>query len=383
MDDSSLPYFFPEALLPVTRKRPSERERARGFTVKDLDWLKHLRLASHADRSKQAAPMQVDRFLLNTPGNDTAPILAGAFMISPTPDDKKIFLYTPYGGLEKFENAGQLMGELNERLDSPVERVELLRFLSIAQRAALKPGDKITITTSLIEGDAFEDQASTIRLYQSQNAQAMLAELLKLPTLTSMLNATLDSALHTHFPGLDQSKTHMNSFIEETSVDAQGNSVALRRWVDSAPLSEALLKFYQQQAWPLGRTREFFNPKRPHDPADSERAAKDQQLWEKAVKDVAGSLTLSLKFHLETFWNTEVKPGQSRLDLFAEAMSDKSRMDLLFKRQDEIITAQQSQELSALYLPDSTLQKKHRTHFTSKKSVSGSTTHTTSNWPAR
>lgn len=78
------------------------------------------------------------------------------------------------------------------------------------------------------------------------------------------------------------------------------------------------------------------------------------------MKDIAGSLTLSLKFHLDTFWNTEVKPGQSRLTFFAQAMSDKSRMDLLFKRQEKIITAQQSQELSALYLPDSTLRKKHK-----------------------
>lgn len=252
------------------------------------------------------------------------------------------------------------MTELTGRLYTPAMRIDLLRFLSIAQRAALKPGDKLTITTSLIEGDVFEDQATIIRLYQRRNAQAMLAELLKLPTLTSMLNATLNSALHKHFPGLDQSQTRMNSFIEEVAVDSPADSVPARRWVDSAPLSEALLKFYQQQTWPLGRTREFFNPKRPDDPANSERAAKDRQLWEKAVKDIAGSLTLSLKFHLETFWNTEVKPGQSRLAFFAEAMSDKSRMDLLFKRQKKIITAQQSQELSALYLPDSTLRKKHK-----------------------
>lgn len=87
MDDSTLPYFFPEALLPVTRKQPSERERARGFTVKDLDWLKNLLLASHAERSTPTEPMQVDRFLLNTPGNGTPLILAGAFMMGPTPDE--------------------------------------------------------------------------------------------------------------------------------------------------------------------------------------------------------------------------------------------------------------------------------------------------------
>ncbi|MFW0756868.1 dermonecrotic toxin domain-containing protein [Pseudomonas sp. H11T01] len=360
MDDATLPYFFPEALLAESRRQPSERERARSFTVKDLYWLKNLLLASHADRSKQPDPMKVDRLLLNTPGNSPPLILAGAFMIGPTPDDKKVILYTPYGGLEKFENAGTLMAELSERLDTPAQRIELLRFLSIPQRTALKPEDKLTISTSLIEGDVFEDQATTIRLYQSQNVQAMLAELLKLPTLTSMLNATLDSALQKHVPGLDHSKTRMSSFIEDVSGDSPEDSLPVRRGVDSVPLSEALLNFYQKQAWPLGRAREFVNPKRPYDPADSELMAKDKQLWEQAVKTAAGSLTLSLTFHLETFWNTEVNPGQSRLAFFAEAMSDKSRMDLLFKRQDKIITAQQSQQLTALYLPDSTLRKNHK-----------------------
>jgi hypothetical protein len=360
MDDSSLPYFFPEALLPASRKRPSERELARDFTVKDLDWLKNLLFTSHADRSNQSDPMQVDRFLLNTPGNSVPVILAGAFMMGPTPEDQKVFLYTPYGGLEKFENAGKLMAALSERLDIPAQRIELLRFLSITQRAALKPEDKITITTSLIEGDVFVDQAATIRLYQSQNVQAMLAELLKLPTLTSMLNTTLNSQLQAHFPGLDQSKTRMNSFIEEAPDHSQEDNEPVRHWVDSVPLSEALLSFYQKQSWPQGRTREFFNPKRPNDPADSRRAAKDNQLWEKAVKDIAGSLTLLLSFHLESFWNTDVNPGQSRLDFFAEAISDKSRMDLLFKRQNKIITAQQSQQLTTLYLQDSTLRKQHK-----------------------
>lgn len=253
-----------------------------------------------------------------------------------------------------------LIAELTERLDIPAQRTELLQFLSIPQRAALKPEDKFTLTTSLIEGDVFEDQATTIRLYQSQNAQAMLTELLKLPTLTSMLNATLNSTLRTQLPGLDQSQTRMNSFIEEVPVHSPSDNQPVRRWVDSVTLSEALLSFYQKQGWPLGRTREFFNRKRSDEPADPERTAKDKQHWEKAVKDIAGSLTLLLSFHLESFWNTEVNPGQSRLAFFAEAMSDKSRMDLLFKRQEKIITAQQCQQLTTLYLQDSTLRKAHK-----------------------
>lgn len=62
------PYFFDEFLQTVKRKSPSARERALGFSVKDLDWLHTLYYATDAARQNEAVhgyPMKVDRLLAN------------------------------------------------------------------------------------------------------------------------------------------------------------------------------------------------------------------------------------------------------------------------------------------------------------------------------
>jgi hypothetical protein len=95
------PYFFEEFLRPDRRKEPTERERALGFTVKDLDWLNTLYYATDAIRmapTENGYPMRVERLLVGLAGQPPIP-LAGAFMMSPTPDEAKAVLYTPYGGL--------------------------------------------------------------------------------------------------------------------------------------------------------------------------------------------------------------------------------------------------------------------------------------------
>ena len=127
------PYFFDEFLLPTRRKQPTPRERALGFTVKDLDWLHTLYYATETARTDLAAvtyPMKVERLLISAPVQTAIPI-AGAFMMSPTPDDDKAVLYTPYGGLEVFENRAVLLSEVQERLKQPSQRTDLLGRVQI------------------------------------------------------------------------------------------------------------------------------------------------------------------------------------------------------------------------------------------------------------
>lgn len=65
------PYFFDEFLLPVNRSTLSKRERALGFTVKDLEWLHGVYYASDASRQDtrlQSPPMRVEKLLINVAG---------------------------------------------------------------------------------------------------------------------------------------------------------------------------------------------------------------------------------------------------------------------------------------------------------------------------
>jgi hypothetical protein len=135
------PYFFDEFLQPIKRVKPSDREHALGLTMKDLDWLHTLYYATDEARQNSTrgeAPMVVETLLINLAQPPAIP-LAGAFLMSPSPDESKAVLYTPYGGLEVFDSRATLLEQVSERLKDPLERVDLLRFLSISQWTVLSP----------------------------------------------------------------------------------------------------------------------------------------------------------------------------------------------------------------------------------------------------
>jgi hypothetical protein len=203
------PYFFDEFLNTVKRRTPTPRERELGFTVKDLEWLHTLYYATDAarmDSTTHGKPMRVERLLVNLAGQP-ALALAGSFMMSPTPDDAKAVLYTPYGGLELFDSHADLLDSVAERLKQPRQRSDLLRFLSIGERDALPVDAQLTLTTAVIQGAVMQDQEHAILAGQHKNAVAMLDELRKLPSLRQMLDTLLGIMARPYFPGLNQADT--------------------------------------------------------------------------------------------------------------------------------------------------------------------------------
>ncbi len=69
------------------------------LSTADFQWLSHVQLATHALRSQQTPPMLAHRILLNTDDTPAVP-LAGSFILSATPDDRGVMLYTPFDGLK-------------------------------------------------------------------------------------------------------------------------------------------------------------------------------------------------------------------------------------------------------------------------------------------
>ncbi|MGE1156238.1 hypothetical protein [Pseudomonas kitaguniensis] len=343
------PYFFDEFLLPISRKTPSARERALGLTVKDLDWLHNLYYASDAARQDTQLlgyPMRVEKLLINVAGHAPIPI-AGAFLISPTPDAGKALFYTPYGGIQVSDNHAALLVAVREQLADAVQRQDLLKFVSIAQRNALPLGTPIALTTATVEGAVMEDQEQTLRVCQQANVQATLEQLQHTPTLPGMLDTLLGIMARINFPGLDQRHTKVNCFIRNTEDGS-------RRWVDSLPLSEALLQFYVNHAWPKEQTREFANPKHVTTAFTPAQREHDHQQWQTLVEKSANILSKLLESLLQTYWNEDIDNGTSRLELFAQVMAEKFRVDVLLKRQGQIISADESHMLQALFLPDQT-----------------------------
>jgi hypothetical protein len=331
-----LPYFFDEAVLASKAKQPGEREKARSFTLDDLKWLNAVYLATHEARIANSEPMHVDQLLLSVPDAPGIP-LAGAFAMS-RPNDGEVTLYTPWKGLIKFTDMNQLKSKLREWLAQATGKRELLRLLSIEQHSTLPAATTPNIATQIIEGAVFQDQELTLERNQAQNIRTMMGELVKLPTLQSMLDDTLKNALHKPFPKLDQRLTRLKSFV----IDSDDQQL-----LSSHSLSDALLHYYLTNEWPTGDSRVFSNPQH------SVSSNADNQVWESAVKEIAQRFTPHLQGLLKTFWNTPMDNGQSRWELFAEGLRDTFHVKLLLQRQQGVLTTQEYLRLMNLNLePD-------------------------------
>lgn len=341
------PYFFDELQRPVSRKTPSERERTLGFSVKDLDWLLTLYYATDAARQNKKArghPMKVERLLVAISGKP-AIVLAGAFIMSPTPDEARAVLFTPYGGLELFDSRADLLEAVEERLKQPDQRTELLQFLAIEERDALPSEDSLTVNTAAVPGAVMEDQRQGILDAQQKNVVALLDQLRKVPTLRWMLDTLLNIMARRYFPSLDQSDTRVD-FLGKVATDEE------HRLGASMPLREALLQFYVRQGWPTDQTRTFANPGHDASHHTAQQQAKDQQDWDSLVAQTSGTLSALLHSLLQTYWHEDYREGQSRLRFFAQVISDKFRVDLLFKHLDLIVSTEESQTLRAIFLAD-------------------------------
>lgn len=194
-----LPYFFDEAETAAIARQPGDREKALNFSIDDLKWLRAVYLATDTARLAHTPGMQVHRILL-TPDSGSAIPLAGAFSMS-RPNDGEATLYTPWKGLIKYADINDLKNTVKRWLGETAGKRELLRYLSIEQRCTVLAANTLSVSTQSIDGAVFQDQQTVIERNQHHNVTTMLAELIKCPTLRSMLDDALKNALVRHFPG--------------------------------------------------------------------------------------------------------------------------------------------------------------------------------------
>ncbi|MFY0727533.1 dermonecrotic toxin domain-containing protein [Pseudomonas sp. NFX15] len=335
MSTSVTALYFPEALTQPGLWR--ELGKTHGLTRRDFQWFSHIELATQALRDKQTPPMLAKKILLKI--KDRQPVtLAGSFLLTATPDDNGVILYTPYAGIKKFANRAVLTQQLVTQLEAASVEDDLLAFMAQSWRKTVVEADDIELDFQSIEGEVFEDQRDTLLAHQRLNDQALLDELKALPSLTSLLDALLDEQLAVAFPDLDQRQTQVNFYLTTTD---EGST---RRWVNSLTLSDAVLVHYRHQRWPAGQSVEFSHPKKSP-------AVADQPLWQSAVTKLSGKLVSLLTGQLDAYWGAPSADGASRRACFGQAIADQARVQLLLKREAAIITAQQSQDLHALISP--------------------------------
>ncbi|MGE8064723.1 dermonecrotic toxin domain-containing protein [Pseudomonas sp. NPDC089569] len=338
MSTPPAPLYFPKVLN--TPGLWTELGRIHGLTQRDFEWLKHIELTSQRLRSQQARPMIAERILLVAPGHEPV-VLAGSFVLSPTPEMNGVILYTPYAGIQKYYSRAALTEQLLQRLLRKTEDDDLLAFMSLARRKTLTQMSAVQVTYQTIEGDVFEDQRTAILDNQTHDDQAMVDELTTLPTLTSMLDTVLGQLLSPAFPGIDQRQTQVDFYVTST---AGQNSGAVRRWANSLSLNAAVLLHYRNQRWPFDQRPEYSHPQKK-----STRI--DQQHWEIAVTTASAKLISLLSGQLAHFWNEASVDGASRRAFFTRAISEQARTELLLKREADIISPEQFAALHVVIQP--------------------------------
>ncbi|MFM9380701.1 dermonecrotic toxin domain-containing protein [Pseudomonas sp. UV AK001] len=313
-----------------------------GLAEKDFNWLANVRLASDALRREQKPPMLAERVLLNADSKNPVP-LPGAFVLSETPYDKGQILYTPYEGIRKHHSRANLKAQLEERLKSIDDQDALLALLPLAQQRRLQNAERISVTFSIIEGEVFEDRDSTLRHGPELNAQAMLDELKKLPTLTQLLDSALDELLKPHFGALQQSNTRVSVYKARDGESNQSATENVPR-ADTLSLSEAVLVHYRHQRWPGARLPDFSHPGRT-------QGKHDQEQWRNAVTQASGMLPALLFRQLKHYWNSAAALGSTRRAFLARVLEDQARVDWMLKREAGILDANQFNTLHQLIRP--------------------------------
>ncbi|WP_339452580.1 dermonecrotic toxin domain-containing protein [Pseudomonas sp. EA_5y_Pfl2_R50] len=312
---------------------------AHALSDRDFQWLQHVQLATHTLRSEQTPPMLAHRVLLHTEASTTL-TLAGSFILSATPEERAVMLYTPFEGLKKFDSLKALSDHLEQHLNRADEDDRLLAFMALAQRKHLVEKRGISVTYQFIEGDLFDDQRAGLEQAQNLNAQALLNELLHLPALDSLLENIFTELLAPNMPGLNQTQTRVSFHASAESADTPGPGP----WLHTLTLGEALLLYYRHGGWPVDQTRTFSNP---------QRAARsdDQQHWEAAVKTAAVSLPVRVYKQMDHFWNNASADHNSRREFFIQAIRQRALVDIMLKRESGILDAQKSTDLLARIEP--------------------------------
>ncbi|KIH84332.1 dermonecrotic toxin domain-containing protein [Pseudomonas batumici] len=176
-----------------------------------------------------------------------------------------------------------------------------------------------------IQEHALSDRCQPTKNHLDNPLKNLHDELLRLPTLRSLINQRLESTLGRRFPHVSLTSLMVISY--ENPASDPNTAVLPLQQVSTRPLSETLLEHYKRGAWPKGQTREFVAP-------GYTSSVRDTVVWDNALADLSDQLDQHLESVLQTFWEEPLDNGQPRRELFIDAMGTRFRAELLQQEQD-------------------------------------------------
>ncbi|MFW0756866.1 dermonecrotic toxin domain-containing protein [Pseudomonas sp. H11T01] len=304
----------------------------RGITDTDKQWLETALLPDNNARAAQAVPMRIDRVQFVLPGKPPSDLLGSFKLSAPTVKDAPVFLYSLACGLEKHDDENALLSALAERLKDPLKTNELLRYVPVDQRYAICATLPVELEPYLVIVDAFNDLRQGLLDDVMSNLQGMGGELLRLPSIDSVLNDYLQTRLDEIYPEgeLEPDDIHVNSFITVTEEDDHGVNHSIQSEMSSYSLTETVLTYYREGSWPTAQTREFRSwvglegafVRRGFPPINN-------VTWFEALI-IRASTELQPLFEkaLEQFWSSPYIGSHTRRDYFADVLAQRFAEEL-------------------------------------------------------
>ncbi|WP_070412240.1 dermonecrotic toxin domain-containing protein [Pseudomonas lundensis] len=200
------------------------------------DWLSQA-LTAVPDETGNAIPAHVSSVFLSRHQSRTAQ-WAGALLLTHTAATQSpVFLLTPLGALEKFNDLEALSAALELRLDDPLQREPVLRFCPVDVRPLLSLTGELTLRTRDVPTPVLTYLSQTLNDFLTASQADTLERLLATPTLRALVDQQLQIQLELHFAGqpVTAQNIHRASTPQGQTPDEPGpslSSVALELFVN-------------------------------------------------------------------------------------------------------------------------------------------------------
>ena len=331
MNATSRPFYAEHALYESFMNSLSLAELAG-----DISAAEHAALAIAAQEKPTTSNVQAHRLFLSRqqcrPVNWVGALL---FRASSRPRGP-VFLFNVPGALRRFASESVLRQALEQQLDDPGQRSELLRFTPLDVRAALVSSAALTLDSRQLASPVMQHASQAISDFL-ENCQAQtLASLTRMPSLSSVLDAQLRAALAVEYPGrqLDIHTLWVRS-SQRAEHPTQEDEVS------TVTLSSAALDFYLAGELPAAQSRELLGV-----PANdsNEVLAPLVSILSNATRDLPARVQAAL----DTYWHEAAEAQLSPYDYCVARLGDRFYHQAIQALDDRQITREQFDYLQKL-----------------------------------
>ncbi|MGV8917191.1 MAG: dermonecrotic toxin domain-containing protein [Pseudomonas sp.] len=337
MPTSSLPYFRAESLQQRFAQNLTIARLSGLIDQHEEQWLKALlNPSSTPDKHSPRVDSLTMQGGCRAPGE-----FASVLLIShPTPNDSTVYLNTLLNGLERFDNRQALLGSLQQRFAAADNATPQFEY-------------------EQIEGPVFDHLMLKIIDQQVDSVDQLSEQLLELPTLATALSQAFKQKIETLIPATSvEPSTHYLHIVQAQTASTE------EKIIGTQTLLEALLDAYSGEALTEGLSRRYLSA----DGQTLDQQVSEQYAW--ALADTVRTLQIPFENQLGNYWRAALANGQTRRDYVAQALSESLRHNLLARREDGTLAADEFVQLADLLKTSTGSAESHSLITVKKLSVS-------------